>query len=154
MVTAPWYIYLLIVRKGRIARFASKKGRDRNQRLGPRALDKLLYHQRTDNGQAVLQVILRNFCKLNEWTSFHSKDLSRGIAFPLFCYSRWPQGSLHKLRKVSWDFPGGPMVKNLPCNTEDTGSLPGQGTKIPHAAGQLSPHASTRESLGHDEEPA
>ena len=31
------------------------------------------------------------------------------------------------------DFPGGPVVKNLPCNTGNMGSIPGQGTKIPHA---------------------
>ena len=27
-------------------------------------------------------------------------------------------------------FPGGPVVKNLPSNAEDAGSIPGQGTKI------------------------
>ena len=27
------------------------------------------------------------------------------------------------------------MVKNLPSNAGDAGSIPGQGTKIPHAAG-------------------
>ena len=43
------------------------------------------------------------------------------------------------------DFPGGPAVKNLPYNAGDVGSIPGQGTKIPHAAGQLSPHATTTE---------
>ena len=43
------------------------------------------------------------------------------------------------------DFPGGPMVKNLPSNTEDTGSIPGQGIKIPHAKGQLSLCVTTRE---------
>ena len=32
-----------------------------------------------------------------------------------------------------WDFPGGPVVKNLPCNAGDVGSIPGQGTKILHA---------------------
>ena len=31
------------------------------------------------------------------------------------------------------------MVKNLPSNGGDVGSIPGQGTKIPHATGQLSP---------------
>ena len=31
------------------------------------------------------------------------------------------------------DFPGGPVVKNPPCNSGDTGSIPGQETKIPHA---------------------
>ena len=36
------------------------------------------------------------------------------------------------------------VVKNLPCNAGDVGSIPGQGTKIPHAAGQLSPWATTR----------
>ena len=32
------------------------------------------------------------------------------------------------------DFPGDPVVKNLPCNARDTVSIPGWGTKIPHAA--------------------
>ena len=39
------------------------------------------------------------------------------------------------------DFLGGPVVKNLPSNAGDLGSIPGLGTKIPHAAGQLSPSA-------------
>ena len=46
-----------------------------------------------------------------------------------------------------WDFPGGPGVKNPPSNAGDAGSIPGQGTKIPHAAGQLSPHATTTEPM-------
>ena len=29
------------------------------------------------------------------------------------------------------------MVKNLPSNAGDEGLIPGQGTKMPHAAGQL-----------------
>ena len=37
------------------------------------------------------------------------------------------------------------MVKNLPSNAGDTGSSPSRGTKIPHAAGQLSPCAATTE---------
>ena len=36
------------------------------------------------------------------------------------------------------DFSGGPMVKNLPANAGDAGSIPGLGTKIPHSMGQLS----------------
>ena len=28
------------------------------------------------------------------------------------------------------DFPGGPVVKNLPYNAGNTGSIPGQGTEI------------------------
>ena len=31
------------------------------------------------------------------------------------------------------------MVKSLPCNTGDVGSIPGWGTKMAHATGQLSP---------------
>ena len=38
-----------------------------------------------------------------------------------------------------WDFRRGPVVKNLPCNAGDVGLIPGQGTKIPHAVGQLKP---------------
>ena len=33
----------------------------------------------------------------------------------------------HSLNKSSWDFPGGLVVKNLPVNAEDTGSIPGLG---------------------------
>ena len=46
-----------------------------------------------------------------------------------------------------WDFPGGPVVKNLPSNAGGACSIPGQGTKIPHAAEQLSPCATTTELL-------
>ena len=44
------------------------------------------------------------------------------------------------LKKTSsWDFPGGPVVKNPPCNAGDTGSIPGRETNSPHAETQLSP---------------
>ena len=39
----------------------------------------------------------------------------------------------------------GPVIENLTCNAGDTGSIPGWGTEIPHAAEQLSLHATTRE---------
>ena len=32
-------------------------------------------------------------------------------------------------------FPGGAVVENLPANAGDLGLIPGQGSKIPHAAG-------------------
>ena len=35
------------------------------------------------------------------------------------------------------------MAKNPPSNAGDAGSIPGQGTKIPRAMGQLSPRATT-----------
>ena len=31
------------------------------------------------------------------------------------------------LRRKMAGFPGGPVVKNLPCNAGDTGSIPGLG---------------------------
>ena len=37
------------------------------------------------------------------------------------------------------------MVKNPPSNAGDKGSIPGQGTKFPHAAGQLGQRATTTE---------
>ena len=40
------------------------------------------------------------------------------------------------------------MVKNLPSNAGDTGLIPGQGTRIAHAVGQLSPCARTTELAG------
>ena len=49
------------------------------------------------------------------------------------------------IRITTWDFPGGAVVKNPPSNAGDTGSIPGRGTKIPHAAVQLSPCAATTE---------
>ena len=48
------------------------------------------------------------------------------------------------LRNSTRVFPGGPVVKNPPSNAGDVGSIPGQGTKISHAAGQLSFHATTK----------
>ena len=45
------------------------------------------------------------------------------------------------------DFLGSPVVKNLPCNAGNTGSISGLGTKIPHTeAPQLLTRASIRGS--------
>ena len=52
--------------------------------------------------------------------------------------------------KGSQDLPSGPVVKNLPCNAGDAGSIPGQGTKIPHAVEQLSPLSTTAELMHHN----
>ena len=46
------------------------------------------------------------------------------------CYDR---------QDVAFGLPWWSLVKNLPANSGDTDSIPGQGTKIPPAAGQLSP---------------
>ena len=44
------------------------------------------------------------------------------------------------------------MVKNPPCNAGESGSIPGWGTKIPHAEGQLSQTATTMEAAHHNSE--
>ena len=49
------------------------------------------------------------------------------------------------LKKLHRDLPGGPVVRNLPCNAGDAGSISGQGTKIRHAVRQLSLCATARE---------
>ena len=33
-----------------------------------------------------------------------------------------------------WGFPGSPVVRNVPSNAGDVGSIPGGGTKIPDAS--------------------
>ena len=43
------------------------------------------------------------------------------------------------------------MVKNLACRAGNLGSIPGWGTKISHAAGQLSLSATAGESMHHSE---
>ena len=43
------------------------------------------------------------------------------------------------------NFPGGPVVKNLPSNAADVSSSPGWGTKIPHISRQLSLHDTATE---------
>ena len=50
---------------------------------------------------------------------------------------------MYKINKR--DFPGGPVVKNPPYKAGDTGLTPGQGTKIPHASGQLDRCTTTTE---------
>ena len=54
-------------------------------------------------------------------------------------------GPVFALRLTLRDFPGGPVVKNPPYNAGNAGSIPGQGTKILHATGQLSLRATTTE---------
>ena len=60
-------------------------------------------------------------------------------------YSRLENSLAVSLQVSTWDFPGGPVVKSPSCNAGDVGLIPGQGTKISHAMGQLSPGATTTE---------
>ena len=43
------------------------------------------------------------------------------------------------LKSTSRDFSGGPVVEDLPSIAGDVGSIPGQGTKMPHSLEQLNP---------------
>ena len=42
-------------------------------------------------------------------------------------------------KDVNKGLPCGPVAKNLPNNTGDSGWIPGQETKIPHAFGATKP---------------
>ena len=53
------------------------------------------------------------------------------------------------IRANSRDCPGGPVVKKPPSNVGNMGLIPGWGTKIPQALGQLSLHVTTTESTNH-----
>ena len=53
-----------------------------------------------------------------------------------------------------WDFTGGPVAENPPSNAEDVGLIPGPGTKIPHAPGQLSLCDKMKDPKHHNKDPA
>ena len=71
---------------------------------------------------------------------------------------------------IFWHFPDGSMVKNLPFNAENAGSIPGLEAKISHAVGGTkskcqnysgiyvkpigrSPHTTTAKSVSHSKDP-
>ena len=56
--------------------------------------------------------------------------------------------------KVRRDFPGAPVVENLPCSAGDMGSIPVWLSEIPYAEGQLSLQAATAEPVRSSQEPA
>ena len=55
--------------------------------------------------------------------------------------------SLLELNKTSrnMDFPDDPVLKNLPCNAGEVGSIPGQGARC-QVVKQLSPHTTMRDT--------
>ena len=66
-------------------------------------------------------------------------------------FSCWAHTRITFKSPFSRDIPGGPVIKNLPCNAWDAGLIPGWGTKMPRAAEQLSPTATPGESqVSHD----
>ena len=56
-------------------------------------------------------------------------------------HNRYKTFKVHTLLE---NFPSGSVIENLPSNAGDMGSIPCQGTEIPHATGQLSPCPTTR----------
>ena len=48
---------------------------------------------------------------------------------------------VHKKKASACDILDGPLVQNPPCRAGEAGSIPGQGTKIPHATPLASPRA-------------
>ena len=75
--------------------------------------------------------------------------------YRLIAHPETPDNQNSISREESWDplgsklegrdFPCGPVVKKLPSHAGDMGLIPGWGTKIPDAAKQLNPHATTGE---------
>lgn len=65
-----------------------------------------------------LEVCLGNRCHLE--TRLEQRKPKRGAS--------QEQGGK---RRGNWDFSGGPMVKNLPCDAGGMDSIPALGTKIP-----------------------
>ena len=59
-----------------------------------------------------------------------------------YTYEKMLKNTQHKLQ----DFPGGPVVKNLPTHAGDMGSIASPG-RIPCAAKRLSPCATTTEPM-------
>ena len=116
---------------------------------------------------------LKNYLKYVSWLMWESQGnrsediitwMSSGLSFLSAFLCSWvpPSQATFSTRLDSWwpaarpqlsqaeskngDFLGGPVVKNLPSNAGDVGSIPGGGTKIPHAMGQLSPCDPTQPS--------
>ena len=58
-----------------------------------------------------------------------------------------PLSSFQLQKQPMRDFPGSPVVENQRSIAQDAGSTPSPGTKIPHAAGQPSPHVATTKPL-------
>ena len=67
------------------------------------------------------------------------------VAFQQFHHCHFAISVTHKLMKsflkkpAIQDFPGAPVVQNMPCNAGNVGSISGWGTKIPHAVGATKP---------------
>ena len=83
-----------------------------------------------------------------QWPSLVSLLLLQPLSYPCTYHS---QSALLKTRIR--DFPGGPVVKNPPWNSGDMCSIPGRGTKIPHASVELIQHAVAKDPAWYNVDP-
>ena len=78
-------------------------------------------------------------CKRVPFSPHQIHFLEWTISFPSSCL-RMP------LLRLLLGLPGGPVFKSPPSKAGAMGLIPGWGTKIPHALGQLNPRAASREA--------
>ena len=98
-----------------------------------------------DSGHPTLSISSLSFQNIYFWIlDLFFTSLPLGITHPLYevpfpylpVVQSFPHSGLnntHLQKYLSGDFSGGSVVENLPCNVGDTGSIPGQGIKFPHA---------------------
>ena len=68
-----------------------------------------------------------NCAHTGQWVLFSCKWISQSEPSCHTCVCWWWRLIHLTWRKKAWDFPGGPVVKNLPGNVGDMGSIPGPG---------------------------
>ena len=77
--------------------------------------------------------------------SYGCSGINNGKRMTCCTLNCWSENNSLKAHGQIWvkqigGFLGDSVVKNTPCNARDMGSIPCRGTKMPHAAEQLSPH--------------
>ena len=88
---------------------------------------------------------MENFFKKNIYIYIYLNHFAIQLKLTQYCTS-----TIFQLKEGGkgggGNFPCSPVVKNAPCNAEDLGSIPGRGTKTPHASEPLGPPASMTEA--------
>ena len=83
------------------------------------SFDVLIHHKFSINSSSYY------FCKAIYINHYTRRDLRHSL-YPIILTI-----------KKTWDFPGGPVARNLPANTEDMGLIPGPGRFHMHGATKL-----------------